>query len=187
MAARDEPATTATREAAGHCDAVVVLGAAFRPDDTVSPALVRRARHAAALVRAGRAPRLIASGGPCGGSGARSEAEAIAAIAEEEGVPGAAIVLEPTARSTRENACRCAALMHGRGWCRALIVTDGYHMPRALMAFAACGLTVSGSAVPGTAGGPMVRLREAAARGWYRLRLGRGLMWRNSATGGWLP
>lgn len=152
-------------------DVIVVLGAAFRRDDSPSPALVRRARHAAELLRAGRAPRLIATGGPCGGSGARSEADAIAAVARAAGVGAAAILLEPAARSTLENARLSAAIMRRHGWRRALIVTDAYHMPRALMTFAACGVAATGAAVPGTRGSVPVRLREAAARACYRLRL----------------
>lgn len=160
----------ADRDNCGY-DAIIVLGAAFRRDGTPSPAMRRRARHAARLFAEGRAPRLILTGGPTGASGV-SEAAAMARIALAAGVPEDCLVLESAARSTLENARRTAALMRRHGWRQALLVTDAFHMPRARRVFRTHGIDAEGSAVPGTEGKPLAWTREAAALAWYALRHG---------------
>ncbi len=144
-------------------DAIVALGAAFRRDGQPSPALVRRARHAVALYEAGAAPLLLFSGGPCGGDGRRSEAEAMAAIARGAGVPEAAILLEPRARNTRENAVLSAEILRPRGGQRVLLVTDAFHMRRARLVFRAQGLCVVPAPVPEGPRRLLPWLREGAA------------------------
>jgi len=143
-------------------DAIVALGAAFRRDGQASPALVRRARHAIALYEAGAAPLILFTGGPCGGGG-RSEAEAMAAIASDSGVPEAAILLEAQARNTRENAVFSAEMLRRRGRRRVLLVTDAFHMPRARLVFRAQGLWVLPAPVPEGPRRLLPWLREAAA------------------------
>lgn len=64
------------------------------------------------------------------------------------GVPADRVVIEPAARNTLENALFSARIAHGRGWRSLLVVTDRYHLPRALMAFRRVGLEVAGSAAP---------------------------------------
>ncbi len=59
----------------------------------------------------------------------------MAALARERGVPDECIVIEDRSRRTLENAQRGIALMDERGWRHALIVTDPWHLPRALMTF----------------------------------------------------
>jgi uncharacterized SAM-binding protein YcdF (DUF218 family) len=112
----------------GGWDAVVVPGCKVRADGTPSTALARRVGHAAELWKAGRAPVIILTGGV--GHHPPSEAEAGAALAQDLGVPGAALMLEMRSTTTVENA-RFAAELRVDGqsiarW-RVLVVSDAYH------------------------------------------------------------
>ncbi len=128
-------------------DAILVLGGGLRTasvaarDDLGGAA--DRMLHAARLHRAGRAPLVLLSGGP---PTARSEAEAMAALLEEWGVPREAMRLESRSRTTREN-CRFSAEIAAREGLRTLLlVTSALHMPRALEACRAEGLRVEPAA-----------------------------------------
>jgi uncharacterized SAM-binding protein YcdF (DUF218 family) len=112
-------------------DAIVVLGCRVMPSGAASPALARRAVHAAELWREGRAPLLVVTGGV--GDHPPSEARAAAEIARRRGVPEHAIVLEEASTSTEENARFARALVGAR---RVLLVTDGFHALRASRIFA---------------------------------------------------
>lgn len=127
-------------------DAVVVLGARVMPGGRASAALRRRTAHGAALILAGRADHLVLTGGRA--ERGVAEAQVMRDLAIERGVPPERIVLEPAARSTLENAAFTARIAHARGFRSLLVVTDRYHLPRALMAFRRLGLTVAGSPVP---------------------------------------
>jgi uncharacterized SAM-binding protein YcdF (DUF218 family) len=152
-------------------DVIIVLGARIGPEGVASPALRRRLERGVALFHAGAAPFLLLTGGTVGGG--PPEAEAMRKLALAAGVPARRIVLEPTARSTFENALRAADIMRARGWSRALVVTDRHHLPRALLAFRGAGIGARGVPV---AGAPPLRLlaelpHEAAGLLWYALRL----------------
>jgi uncharacterized SAM-binding protein YcdF (DUF218 family) len=128
-------------------DAIVVLGAALHPDGTPTPALARRVEHGVSLFGKGRARRLIMVGGygralpppPV------SEAQAMRALALAAGVPGDRIVTEDVSSRTIENAHYTKRLMDANGWRRALLVTDAFHMRRALYTFRRFGIDVEAS------------------------------------------
>lgn len=122
---------TSTRPT-GRYDAIVVLGCRVGPDGAASPALARRTRHAVALWRAGKAPRIVFTGGV--GEHPPSEAEAAAKIARDLGVPHHAILMENASTSTEENA-QFAAEQLGADR-RVLVVTDSYHVFRSERVFA---------------------------------------------------
>ncbi len=104
----------------------VVLGAKVHPDGTPSPALVDRVQVAVALLREGRAQRLVLSG--------RSpEAETMARLAIGFGAKQTQLVLESNSRSTFENAARCAELLQGHK--EILLVTCDFHLARAMAHF----------------------------------------------------
>src|SRR5262245_1001430 len=154
-------------------DVIVVLGAAVWPGEQPSPALRRRVLHAVGLVQRGYAPHLLVSGGV--GKYPPAEAEVMQRLAMAHGIPGASIVLEDQATSTFESAWRCRDLLGQHSWSRVLIVTDRYHLTRALLAFRSVGIRAGGSAVPGKPARRLWQrwhyyLRERLALAWYLAR-----------------
>lgn len=129
-------------------DAVVVLGTRVRPDGSPSPALRRRTVKGAEAVRDGAAPLLVLSGGGrhkgLKSGEAPPEADVMQALAEETGVERRQILLEPDSRNTFENALNTAALLHARRARRVLVVSDRFHLPRALFVFRRLGLEAEG-------------------------------------------
>lgn len=159
-------------------DAIVVLGAAVNASGEPGPAMRRRVEHGVRLLVAGRAPRLVLSGGCVGGGPA--EAEVMARIAAAAGIGADRLVLEDRSRNTFENALYTGRITRERGWRRLLVVTDSYHLPRALYVFRRLGLAVSGDAVRDRGGDTRLRwyggwLREpfALAKSAWLFRLGR--------------
>lgn len=138
-------------------DVIVVLGAALRPDGGPSPALERRVARGVRAFRDGLADHLLMSGGAA--RHPTPEAEAMAALALAHGVPAERIVLEPRSANTFQNALFSGAIMAERGWRRAAVVTDPFHMRRALFVFRRLGIPAIGLRVEG-------RFGEAPWR-WY--------------------
>ncbi len=102
-------------------DWIVVPGARCYADGRPSQALKERVRTACRLYREGFAPKLFLSGGP--GDGATYEAEAMRALALEEGVPAGEIVLDRDGWNT------LATIRHAPPG-RLLVVSHFYHLPR---------------------------------------------------------
>ena len=154
-------------------DVIVVLGAAVWPGGQPSPALQRRILHAVDLLQRGYAAALLVTGGV--GKYPPAEAAVMQHLAMAHGVLPQHILCEDQATSTFESAVLCCSILQQRGWSHALVVTDRYHLPRALLAFWSCGLRAVGSAAPGK---PARRLwrrwyyysREALALLWYFVR-----------------
>src|SRR3546814_15760851 len=101
----------------------------------------------------------------------------MARLARDMGVPAACILTERDARTTYESARNCAALMRRHGWTSVLLVTDGWHLARGLLAFRGFGVTAQGESAGGGPGEVGYRrwlayaAREALAMPWYSLRL----------------
>ena len=97
-------------------DAILLLGGIVsEPKDTLNEpnigAAVDRLFAAARLYRAGKAPVIVALAGNLPwASVARPEAEVLADLLVELGVPRDAIVLDTKSRNTRENAVNAAAI-----------------------------------------------------------------------------
>jgi uncharacterized SAM-binding protein YcdF (DUF218 family) len=108
---------------------VVLAGGGLHADGTLSDVSMRRALYGIALYRRGLAPLLVFSGPP--GDRGPSEGAVRGALAREMGVPGSAIIVEPSARTTREEAERISALLLARGLRRALLVVDAQGAYRA--------------------------------------------------------
>lgn len=156
--------------------AIVILGAAVWPDGP-SPTLLRRTKHAAALWTA--SPDAIVV--PCGGLGKNPPAEArvMADILIANGVPKNAIVEEDKSTSTYENLHNAAAILKPRGIHDIVIVTNGYHGPRAKLVARAVGLGAQISA-PDSSDAPRAQhyrmvIREIFAIPAYAIRL---IWWR---------
>lgn len=123
--------------------AIVVLGGNIaesgkRRETLDLDAAFDRLQHGLALYRAGRAPVLVVSGG--GAPGRVTEADVMAELLREYGVPDAAIVRETTSRNTRENGVNTAAFLKERAITRVILVTSAFHMERALAVFRRLGI-----------------------------------------------
>jgi uncharacterized SAM-binding protein YcdF (DUF218 family) len=110
-------------------DAIIVLGYPADRDGNPTPEQLARVTEAVREYERGVAPRLIMTGGA-----ARNgfvEARVMARSAQAEGIPESAIVVEPEARDTIENACFAGRIMKARGWRSAEVVSSASHLPRA--------------------------------------------------------
>jgi uncharacterized SAM-binding protein YcdF (DUF218 family) len=123
-------------------EAIVVLGGATRPQIYPRPAVDvmeegDRMIYGAQLYRQGKAPIVILSGGRTldlqGVSS--SEAEDMAALMVNLGVPKSAILKDATSLNTHENAVNVKKILQERGIQRILLVTSALHMPRSLRIF----------------------------------------------------
>lgn len=101
------------------------------------------------LFKAGKAPILIFTGGWAPWlTSARPEGEILSEWAAAQGVPQSAIRLTGKVTNTAEEATETAAILRGSsialpaGKPSVLLVTSGYHMPRARRQFEAVGLDV---------------------------------------------
>jgi len=115
-----------------------------------------RARHAEALYARGLAPHVIISNEPLSSHGVQTTwLELRAAGLVRLSIPDEAIVPSPQiSDSTYEEALHSREIMQTRGWRSAILVTDPFHMRRALLtfqaAFAPGGLTVLASPAEGS-------------------------------------
>ena len=155
-------------------DVAVVLGAAVWTNGRPSPTLLRRTLHAVELARRGTVGHLLLTGGV--GRHPPSEASVMRQIAERAGIDPARLVLDERAGTTLESARECTRIIEARGWRRVLVVTDRYHLARALLAFRHFGIAAHGSAPPehgDTAAWRwlLLHLRELVAIPWYLVRL----------------
>lgn len=126
-------------------DAILVLGGATRGDTHMSSLgdlnqQSDRLVHAVSLYKAGRAPRIVLSGGSR--PGGRPEAQLMREILEVMGVPAEAMLTEEASRDTYENARFSQTVLAGKGVNRILLVTSAYHMRRAEALFRASGFDV---------------------------------------------
>ncbi len=133
-------------------DAVILLGGVLGQPlpPRLTPDLgdaADRITHAWRLYRAGKAPVIVVSGGNLPwAKGDAPEAELIADLLTELGVPRSALVLETRSRNTYESGVNVAALFREKGIGSGLLVTSGVHMPRAMAVFEAAGVKVTPAA-----------------------------------------
>lgn len=129
-------------------DAVILLGGPVSHAPTQAHGVpsykdsVERLLVSYDLLRAGRAKKIIVTGG-FGWPGDRvNEAQVLARQLQDWGIARERIVLETRAVNTRENAVESERLVKRLGYRTLLLVTSAYHMPRALDCFRAVGLKV---------------------------------------------
>ncbi|HEX3862571.1 MAG TPA: YdcF family protein [Stellaceae bacterium] len=121
-------------------DAIVVLGCRLKADGSPTLALRRRVALGVEMHRRGVASLLVLTGGnPHGGV---TEAEAMFAAARIAGVPEAALLCEPRARNTAENALYSAGMLRKLGLERIALVSHRAHLFRAGLLFRLAGLKV---------------------------------------------
>ncbi len=163
----DVPATGKHPEA-NLFDVIIVLGTPVDADGKPSPTMRRRVTRGIELYRQGRARRLFFTGG----LGRPLEAAAMRDLALDAGIPEKHIILEPTATTTLENAVRSSRLMSEQGYSSALIVSDRFHLPRAVLVFRCVGVDAKGAGVATWLPGPLRKwwrypIYEACAFVWY--------------------
>jgi uncharacterized SAM-binding protein YcdF (DUF218 family) len=154
--------------------AIVVLGAGL-DDGVLSASSLRRALGGVELFRRGLAPLLVMLGP--GGGAAPSEADVRVRLAEDLGVPAAALLADPRGLTTRDEARVSWEDLAPRGARRILLVTASEHVPRAAALFRRAGFEVVPAPVDELkhAGRPQARLelardllRELLARAYNR-------------------
>ena len=115
----------------------IVFGAGLRRGGRPTPVLYDRVATAAELYRLGKAGKLLMTGD--GVNNAETVSMRITAL--EIGVPEKDIVLDPEGLDTYASCYRAKALF---GIERALLVTQNFHLPRALFICDGLGLAASG-------------------------------------------
>ncbi len=123
-------------------DVIVVPGARIHGDGRPYALLEDRLATALELFQQGRAPRIVVSGLGGGGLG-EDEVGAMRRWLMERGVSGGAIVDDPLGLRSIDTLRRLPAVAGTRS---ALVVTNGFHLPRMLYLGRGCGLDVAGVA-----------------------------------------
>ena len=136
--------------------AAIVFGAGYWPSGRLSDALADRMEAAISLYQSGKVKRLLLTGDNRFAD--YNEPAAMAQYAERRGVPREALVLDYAGRRTYDSCYRARAIF---GLEQAILVTQAFHLPRALYTCDRLGLEVVG----------IVADRHQYVYGtWYRLR-----------------
>ncbi len=166
----------ASLDEAAPSDAIIVLGAA-QWNGKPSPVLQARLDHAYELWRRKLAPAIIVTGGT--GEGDRfSESQVARQYLVGRGVPPAAILMEERGRSSYESMSAASSLMIRRGWYRATVVSDPFHMLRLKRMGDDLGLrtftspTRTSPILPGSDAEWFYKLREVGTLAYYLVARG---------------
>jgi SanA protein len=146
-----------------HAQAALVLGALVQPDGRPSPMLEDRLVAAAALYRDHKVDRVLASGDH--GRPNYDEVNAMRRELVRLGVPDRAIFTDHAGFATLDSVVRARKVF---GVHSAIVVTQGFHLPRALWLARRAGLTAygleAGSGKAYGSNGTLARVRELLAR-----------------------
>jgi uncharacterized SAM-binding protein YcdF (DUF218 family)/lysophospholipase L1-like esterase len=164
-----------TDDTTGRGDVIVVLGAAV--NERCSPNLyaIRRVMAARDALAAGRAPRVLITGGRAAGTPC-AVSEAMAALLVQLGVSRDRISVETGSFSTWDNARLSDPVLRALGARRIVLITDALHMRRAEACFRSFGYQVERLSVPVSEGHPDnvsmlgLGMRETVAWTYYRLK-----------------
>lgn len=122
-----------------NADAIVVLGAGrefgsseFGRDQDVSIHALVRLRYAAYLAKQTDLPMIISGGQVWNQPG--TEAELARDVLQTE-FEVDRVLVELNSKTTLENAARSAEILKAKGWEHPLLVTEYWHMPRAMYSF----------------------------------------------------
>lgn len=124
-------------------DAIVLLGVELDAQDHPTQELHARVQAAAQAYARGAADVIIASGGRLPGHRA-AEAEVMARLLCEAGVPDSAVMLEDQSQNTMENMRFSAQKLGGARGRRVLVVTSDYHLRRAVLTARRAGFRAKG-------------------------------------------
>ena len=129
-------------------DAILLLGISLDENSRPTPELIARVDEAAKAFYEG----LLGENGvliPCGGvlpGRTRSEAEVMAALLEERGVPRERMRLEDKSQITIENMRFAARLLDHPKRARVLVITSDYHVRRSVLTARRAGMQATGRA-----------------------------------------
>lgn len=142
-------------------DCILVLGCGVKSDGTPSPMLEDRLEVAVSLYRSGAAPKILMSGDH--GTIYYDEVHTMKKYAMEAGVPEEDIFLDHAGFSTYESMYRASAIFEVES---AIVVTQKYHLYRALYAAEKMGIRACGTDADlrKYAGQTMREIREIFAR-----------------------
>jgi len=148
----------------------IVFGAGYWPSGRLSNALADRMEAAIALYELGKVNKLLLTGDNRVAD--YNEPAAMAEFAQARGVPREDLVLDFAGRRTYDSCYRAAAIF---GVEQAILVTQAFHLPRALFTCDQLGLSVVGLAADRRGYGRALwyEMREVAAlsRAWLDLKL----------------
>ena len=149
------------KEAGDEIDAVLVLGAQVKPDGSLSKMLKERLDTGISIYKAGITDRMIMSGDH--GREDYDEVNAMKNYAIERGVPSGCIFMDHAGFSTYESMYRAKEIFEAE---RLVVVTQKYHMYRALYDAKALGIEAAGVTCDTRvySGDKYRKLREMAAR-----------------------
>ena len=163
----------AQKDEARRADVIIILGCAVWPGERPSPSLEARVQHGIVLYQRGMADYLVLSGGV--GRYPPAEAEVMRRLAVSHGVPEQSLILDTESRSTIESIQLAGSTMQEHDWNTAIIVSDPFHIYRALMMARDEGIHAWGSPALNSPTYTIPRLRyyytlrEVLAITWYRL------------------
>jgi len=154
-------------------DTIVVLGTPADSDGNPTPEQLARAHRGGSRVqeRSSLAPDSHRGRDPLRLCRARVMAHA----AEAQGIPESAILVEPNARDTIQNACYSARIMKAHGWRSAEIVATAPQLPRAGLIFNALPLEWTAHTAPRLS--PVSPAYEGALTAVEVLKTARYLIW----------
>ena len=162
----------AVRDEARPADAIVVFGAA-QYHGSPSPVFKARLDHTFDLEERDLAPLVITTGG-AGGDVQFTEGGTARDYLIQQGMAADKIIEETKSETTYENVRAAATILHERQAHSCIAVSDGFHLYRIKLMFAAEGITAYGSPVPDSPietdpiQRPLHSLREALICGlWY--------------------
>lgn len=133
--------TVEEAETLENVDCIIVLGCQVRPDGRLSDMLHDRLTRALELYEKGVAPKLLMSGDH--GGPYYNEVGAMKTFAVENGVPSEDVFMDHAGFSTYETVYRAKEIFQAR---KVVIVTQGYHLHRALYIAQQLGLEAYGVA-----------------------------------------
>lgn len=138
-AQKDRPAQSA--------DCIIVLGARVWPSGRMSNALRYRCEKALELWRTGISENIIVAGGK-GDDEPAAEADVMREYFIQNGVPEEKVIAENTSVNTIQNLRNAREIMRQKGWGTAAVVTNDYHVQRALWIARDADVTAFGVAAP---------------------------------------
>lgn len=155
--------------------ALVILGAAMDENGVPGPAMIRRVAHGAKLAKARPDLPVIVAGGAL--TSPVTEASVMRALLHDHGIADGRILCEDRSLNTLENLENTKAIMAAHGIETIQLVTDSFHIPRALMTCRCLGIP----AEPHPVWNPtaelwswaLAHLRELVALPYYVYRLAR--------------